>query len=144
MPTPVAIHSATNKWIYEGSFTVTTSGAIVPDADSFTTTDPEIVCTRTGTGTYRLDIRGNFKKVIAKAANLNGAGTESSKAEITAVSLGGGTATAFGEAVTTVTIKTLTPTADASAASATAPIVFAAADLATGTVSFRISFQKQG
>lgn len=143
MPTPVSIHSQTNKWIYDGEFTITTSGAVVANADTSTTTDPEVACTRTGTGTYRIDIRGNFKRSQKLMAVLRGAGTESSKAEVTAVSLGGGTVTAFGEAVTTVTIKTLTPTVDSSGASATAPVVYAAADLGTGVVAFSLVFVKQ-
>lgn len=131
MGTPVAITNLGGTWIYEFEFTITAAGAIVPNTDGSTTTDPEIAATRTAAGTYRIDIRGNFQKVISRQVQFVAAAASSQQAQITAVSLGGGTPTATGESVTTVTIITGNSNA-----------VPAAADQAAGTIAVFITFQK--
>lgn len=120
------------KWIVEGEFTITTAGAIVPNADLSTTTDPRITATLTGTGTYRLDIPGNFYKTVCRDVRYHGSAASSVQAQITAIGLGTGTVqAATGEATTTVTIITGNSNA-----------VPAAANQASGTISFRLAFLK--
>lgn len=132
MPTNTEVQNLGGKWIVEGEFVVANGGAVTANSDGSTTTDPAVTCTKTGTGTYRLDIVGNFYKVVSRDVRWHGAAASSQQAQITAISLGGGTATATGESVTTVTIITGNSNA-----------VPAAADQATGgRVSFRIAFQK--
>ena len=131
MPSPVSIHSSYDKWVYECEWTITTAGAVVPDADGNTTTDPEIAVTRTGAGTYRVDIRGNFFKTIAARPHFRHSAASSVQAQVTGVSLGGGTPTAAQDQVTTVTVITGNTNA-----------VPAAADQAAGVVGLYISFQK--
>ena len=131
MPSTVAVHSQGGKWIYEFEFTVTTSGAIVPDADGFTSTDPAVTVSRTGTGTYKINIPGNFQKTVYRSAKLLEATPTAATADFTAVSLGGGTADATGGATTDVTLKTMDDNATP-----------AAADLSAGTIACRIVFQK--
>lgn len=125
------IHSQGGKWTYEFEFTLTAGGAIVANADGSTTTDPLVTATKTGTGTYRIDITGNFFKVIKKDCSMHASAAGSQQAQITAVGLGTGTAGPTGEAVTTLTIITGNSNA-----------VPAAADQASGTVSARVTFQK--
>lgn len=119
------------KWVAECEVTITAAGAVVPDANGNTTTDPSIVCTRTGAGTYRFDIPGNFQKVVRRDITFNSAAASSIQAQITAISLGGGTPTASGDSVTTVTAITGNSNA-----------VPAAADQAAGVIAIKICFQK--
>lgn len=132
MGTTTTVHSAYGKYVYEFEFTIGAAGAVVANADGSTSTDPEVRVIRTGAGTYRADIIGNFQRVIRRQANYNPVGAGSSvQAQITAVGLGTGTPTATGEAVTVVTIVTGNSNATP-----------AAADQTTGSVSVFISFQK--
>jgi hypothetical protein len=131
MPTPVEISSAYGRWVYELEWTITTAGAVVPNADGTTTTDPEVNVTRTGVGTYRVDIRGNFFKVLQAQANYRHSAASSVQAQVTAIGLGSGTPLATGEAVTTVTVIT--------GASNAVP---AAADQAVGIINLQVIFIK--
>lgn len=118
-------------WKVYVEWTITAAGAVVPNSDGSTTTEPEIAVTRTGAGTYRVDIRGNFQKTLHATATYRDATPRSIVANVTAISLGGGTPTASGEAVTTVTVVTGNSNATP-----------AAADQAQGVVGLRIAFQK--
>lgn len=131
MPTPVEIHGLGGKWLYEFEFTVTTAGAIVPDADGFTTTDPQVSVVRASAGTYTATIPGNFQKVVSRRAEFVAAAASAIQAQITAVGLGTGTAQAGGGTTSTLTIITGNSNA-----------VPAAADQAAGTVSVSVAFQK--
>lgn len=118
-------------WDIPFEFTITAAGAIVPNADGTTTTEPEIGVVRSGAGTYVATIRGNFFKVLFRRAEYFAAAASSVQAQITAVGLGTGTPTASGESTTTVTVITGNSNA-----------VPAAADQATGTVGVQVKFQK--
>lgn len=118
-------------WDVPFEFTITAAGAIVPNADGSTTTEPEISCVRSTTGTYVATIRGNFQKVLFRKAEYFLATASSVQTQITAVGLGTGTPTASGESTTTVTIITGNSNA-----------VPAAADQATGTIGVHVKFQK--
>jgi hypothetical protein len=118
-------------WHIPFSFTVTTAGAIVPNADGSTTTEPEISVVRSGAGTYVATIRGNFQKVLFSRASYFLASASSVQTQVTAIGLGTGTATASGEATTTVTVITGNSNA-----------VPAAADQAAGTIGVFLVLQK--
>lgn len=118
-------------WHIMCEFTITAAGAIVPNSDGTTSTDPLISAVRTGVGTYLLTMPGNFQKVLARRVLFNAAAASSQQAQITAIGLGTGTPTAGGESTTTVTVITGNSNA-----------VPAAADQASGVVSVFLSLQK--
>jgi hypothetical protein len=120
-------------WFISGEFTLTAAGAVVPNSDGTTTTDPLITAARIGAGTYLVTIPGNFQRTLFASAEMrpSGGSPTSQVAEITAISLGGGAVTASGESTTTVTLVTGNSNATP-----------AAADQANGIVGFDLRFQK--
>jgi len=131
MAATVCVENQGGKWAFEFEFTVTTSGAIVNDADGFSCTDPTVVVARTDTGTYTATLPGTFYKTLYRNCKLNEATPTAAEADITAISLDGGVADATGGATCLVTIKTMDDNASP-----------AAADLSVGTISCRLVFQK--
>lgn len=118
-------------WHIMAEFTITAAGAIVPNADGSTTTDPLITAVRSGAGTYVLTMVGNFQKTLHAMATYRDATPRSIVANVTAVGLGTGTPSATGESTTTVTIVTGNSNA-----------VPAAADQAQGIVGLNAKLQK--
>lgn len=118
-------------WHLVAEFTITAAGAVVPNADGSTTTEPLISAVRSGAGTYVLTIPGNFQKTLNAFSSYRDATPRSIVANITAVGLGTGTVTASGEATTTVTVVTGNSNATP-----------AAADQAQGVVGINVKFQK--
>lgn len=131
MPTNQSVFFAFDEWLVDLEYTITAAGAIVPNADGSTTTIPGINATRTGAGTYRIDIPGNFSKVLNRHTQFHAAAASSQQSQITAIGLGTGTPGPTGEAVTTVTVITGNSNA-----------VPAAADQASGTIGVQVKFQK--
>lgn len=118
-------------WHVFCEWTVTAAGAVVPNADGTTTTEPEISVARTGTGTYVVTIPGNFQKTIHALPSYRNATPASSVANITAIGLGTGALQAGGGVQSTVTVVT--------GASNATP---AAADLTSGQIGVNVKFQK--
>jgi hypothetical protein len=110
-------------------WTITAAGAVVPNADGSTTTEPEISVARSGAGTYLLTIPSNFQKALNLMATYRAAAPSSIVANVTTVGLGTGVPQAGGGATTNVTVVTGNSNA-----------VPAAADQAAGIVGFRGQF----
>lgn|SRR5678816_1366088 len=118
-------------WNVYIEWTITAAGAVVPNSDGSTTTEPEVSVVRSGAGTYVVTMRGNFQRVLSAHATYRDATPRSIVANITAISLGGGTPTASGESTTTFTVVTGNSNA-----------VPAAADQAQGVVGIRAQMVK--
>lgn len=118
-------------WRVDVEWTITAAGAVVPNADGTTTTEPEVSVARTGAGTYLLTIPGNFQKVINAIGTYRDATPRTIVANVILVGLGTGTAQAGGGVTTNVTVVTGNSNA-----------VPAAADQAQGVVGLRAKFQK--
>lgn len=118
-------------WNIFVEWTITAAGAVVPNADGTTTTEPEISVVRSGAGTYLLTIPGNFQKTIQAYATYRDATPRSIVANVILIGLGTGTAQAGGGTTTNVTVVTGNSNA-----------VPAAADQAQGVVGLRVQFQK--
>lgn len=126
MPFAVSYSHTPDTWHIDVEWTITTAGAIVPNSDGTTCTEPTFTVARTAAGTYLLTIPGNYTRVIgAHATYRNPAGPTSVQAFVGAVGLGTGVATAGGGATTTFVITTGNSNA-----------VPAAADQTTGVVGF--------
>jgi hypothetical protein len=120
-----------DRWQLEVEWTLTAAGAIVPNADGSTTTEPLVSVVRSVAGTYVVTIPGSFQKTLHAEGTFRTSGATSVQAQVTAISLGGGTPTPGGESTTTVTVITGNSNA-----------VPAAADQASGTVGLKAVFQK--
>jgi hypothetical protein len=118
-------------WRFNVEWTITAAGAVVPNADGTTTTDPQVGVARTGAGTYLVTFPGNFQKVAGMQPTYRDATARSIVVNVTAVGLGTGTPMATGESTTTVTVVTGNTNA--------APT---AADQAQGIIGLRVAFQK--
>lgn len=131
MATSQQYYLQNDSWEIMFEFTITAAGAIVPNSDGTTTTDPLISVVRSGAGTYVATIPGNFQAVLERQCQYNLSAATSVQVQITAIGLGTGTPTASGESTTTVTMITGNSNA-----------VPAAADQAAGTISCKVSFRK--
>lgn len=118
-------------WHIMCEWTITAAGAVVPNADGTTTTEPEISVVRSGAGTYVVTVRGNFQKTIHAMGTYRDATPRSIVANLTAIGLGTGTPTASGDSTTTFTVVTGNSNA-----------VPAAADQAQGVVGLVAKMQK--
>lgn len=119
-------------WHVFCEWNLTAAGAVVPNADGTTTSEPEISVVRSTTGTYVATIPGNFQKVVKGDAYYRTAGGTTGVACLGVIGLGTGVAQAGGGATTTVLVTTA-----ANNAAAATP-----ADLGSGTVGFNVKFQK--
>lgn len=131
MATNQSYSLSSDVWNIMAELTITAAGAIVPDANGNTTSEPQITAVRSAAGTYVFTIPGNFQKVMCMEPIYRAAAASSVIAEITGVGLGTGAVTAGGESTTTVTVVTCTSNASATPA-----------DQATGIVGFDGKFQK--
>lgn len=131
MATNQQYSESSDIWHIPVEFTITAAGAIVPNSDGTTTTEPLISAARTGAGTYVVTIPGNFQKTLEAQASYRDATPRSIVANITAIGLGTGAVTASGAATTIVTVVTGNSNA-----------VPAAADQAQGVVGIKVYFQK--
>lgn len=131
MATNQSYSLSSDVWNIMAELVLGAAGAIVPDANGNTTSEPQITAAKTGNGTYVFTIPGNFQKVLCVEPIYRAAAASSVIAEITAVGLGTGAVSAGGEASTTVTVITGNSNA-----------VPGAADQATGIVGFDAKFQK--
>jgi len=118
-------------WRFNVEWTITAAGAVVPNADGTTTTDPQVSVVRASAGTYTLTFPGNFQKVAGMQPTYRDATPRSIQATVIAVGLGTGTPMATGETTTTVTFVTGNTNASP-----------AAADQAQGICGLRVAFQK--
>lgn len=118
-------------WHIPVEWTITAAGAVVPNANGTTTTEPEVSVVRSAAGTYVVTIRGNFQRAIYAKGTFRNSAASSVQAMVTAIGLGTGTPTASGESTTTVTVITGNSNA-----------VPAAADQAAGIVGVDLKFQK--
>jgi hypothetical protein len=110
-----------NQWSYKVEWTITAAGAIVPNGDGTTTTDPEVSVVRASAGTYTVTFPGKFTKVLDLRASYRAAAGSSIIAQVTG--------SAFGPPATVTVI-----TGNSNA-------VPAAADQAAGVVGLRADFQ---
>lgn len=131
MATSQQVTLSSSVWDVIAEWTITAAGAVVPNSDGTTTTEPEISVARTGAGTYVVTIPGNFQRTLHAEATYRDATPRSIVANITAISLGGGAVQAGGGVTSTVTVITGNSNA-----------VPAAADQAQGIVGINIKFQK--
>lgn len=120
-----------DTWHIEAEWTITAAGAVVPNTDGSTTTEPEFSVVRSGAGTYVLTVPGNFQKVIHAMGTYRDATPRSIVANHILTGLGTGTAQAGGGSTSTFTVVTGNSNA-----------VPAAADQAQGVVGFKALLQK--
>lgn len=120
-----------DMWKIVAEWTITAAGAVVPNADGTTTTEPEVSVVRSGAGTYVVTVPGNFQKTLLATATYRDATPRSIQATITAIGLGTGTLQAGGGSTTTFTVVTGNSNA-----------VPAAADQAQGIVGLKVFMQK--
>lgn len=120
-----------DSWRVDVEWTITAAGAVVPNTDGTTTTEPLVSVARTGAGTYLLTIPGNFQKTVHALGTYRDATPRSIVANVTLIGLGTGTAQAGGGSTTNVTVVTGNSNA-----------VPAAADQAQGVVGAKLVFQK--